>query len=177
MFSARSPLAFSVCNGQFFDPKNPRAAALAFTVKTDGNMIEGYGDKQEYPGQKLMLVLDGKAHDIVPYDDNPRSVMDHKAATVIIGLREDSAKSPEKQVGRTVIGSDGEHLYLLVSKGCTQNHATEMLTAFGGNTMMHIMLDGGDSSNLMTRYSKEPLIETGRMFPHALGIASGARKK
>ena len=77
---------FSLLNGQFFNMEDGKYAPLAFSVKADGKLYAGYGDKQEFLGRKMMLVLGKKRHDIRPYADDPVSVHSLPGPNVIVGL-------------------------------------------------------------------------------------------
>ncbi|MDY7021182.1 MAG: hypothetical protein SWJ54_07455 [Cyanobacteriota bacterium] len=60
--------AFSVCNGQFFNLKNP--SELAFPVQANrALMTTGYAGKSEFPGEKVVLGVSENKADILPFSE------------------------------------------------------------------------------------------------------------
>ncbi len=190
-FAEESDGAFSVVNGQFFDTANPDAAPLAFSIKADGKVYEGYGDATEYPGRKRMLVLyddpegapvGGRAF-IDDYTDDPVSLVDHTAPDILVGLEPTAAKTLARALPRTFAGvaRTGEVL-LFSSSMATQASATRTLRAFGAPADQILMLDGGKSAHLFhngnvlvpvnTRGNAEISREE---VPQVLGVEAAAR--
>ena len=149
-FAAETQNAFSVLNGQFFDTSDPDTSALAFSIKADGKVYEGYGDKTEYPGRKRMLVVyPGRAF-MDAYADDPVSLLEHTAPDILVGLEPTAAKTLARALPRTFMGiaRTGEVL-LFSSSMATQASASRILRAFGAPIDQILMLDGGSSTHLL----------------------------
>lgn len=182
-WSSSEPKAFSLMNSQFFNTSNPLMAALAFSTKADGVVYEGYGDKREFLGSKMLLRI-GEKHTIVqPYNDNPRSLARFPEPNIIVGLRADANKQSSRRLGRTFIAGipDGK-LLIFTSSTATQRYAERILVAFGANWSNAMMLDGGGSTQLVHEGKiiipvQESDVEIAlRKLPQALGIVAGSNK-
>lgn len=139
-------------NGQFFDMSDASAAPLAFSVKTAGTTERGYADKTEYPGAKAMLVLGQDGHSVVPYKDDADQLAAADAPHAVVGLLWWADKSPRARIARTLVGvSPRGDTYVFVSPAATQRYAMAILRRFGVRTSDMLMLDGGGSSQLVTR--------------------------
>lgn len=182
-FAAQSSGAFSLMNGQFFDTTDPDQTPLAFSLKADGKVYEGYGDAAEYPGKKRVLALYPGRAVIEPYDDNPVSLVESSAADMLVGLEPTAAKTLARSVPRTFIGvaRTGE-LVLFSSSMATQASASRTLRAFGVASHQMLMLDGGHSSHLVqngkvfvpTSVRGDPLAAREKI-PQVLGVEAGVR--
>lgn len=181
-WSAEAPGAFSVVNGQFFDTSDSVAAPLAFSIKKDGLVYEGYADQTEFKNQKRMLLLSDDRYSIVPYDDNVRTLGLHATRDIVVGLAPNAAKTATRPMPRTFIGitRTGEAV-IFSSSMASQNYATRVLRMFGAEAHQIVMLDGGNSSHLL--YSGRTLVPTdargkakaGReLLPQMLGIEAGS---
>jgi hypothetical protein len=98
------------------------------------------------------------------------------APNIIAGLSEDANKKKKNFTGRTFIGIDdsdldGDYETILVYNTLTarQIDAAEVLRNFGADKLM--MLDGGGSTQLTCK--GEPIVESERLIPQALGIVRG----
>ncbi|MDB4978008.1 MAG: hypothetical protein JWM56_194 [Candidatus Peribacteria bacterium] len=150
--STQHPTTFSITNGEFFDMSYADRAALAFSVKVDDKVISGYADDNEFRNQKLMFVSDGRHNDIVPYNDDPDSLVSRPEPTILVGLSPTSSKSSTVRKGRTFMATDAKgNVYMYSSPGTTQRYATRMLEKFGASADKIMMLDGGGSSYLLSR--------------------------
>ncbi len=149
-WSAETPGAFSVVNGQFFDPSDSSVAPLAFSIKTDGKVYEGYGDRNEYPMQKRFLALYDDRAVISDYDDDPETLRRIPAKDILVGLSTRASKSLSRALPRTFIAvtPQGEVL-VLSSSMASQKYANRLLRAFGADPDQIMMLDGGSSSHLV----------------------------
>lgn len=175
-----TPGAFSIFNGQFFDFSDPDIAPLAFSMKAEGKVYEGYADRTEYPGKKLMLILGSDHHRIIPYSDNPVELVDRPESDIVVGLSSTAPKTAGRAIPRTFVGitSDGRTV-ILSSSMASQGYADRLLRSFGVETEQILMLDGGTSSHLVhegkvlvpstpsgkRKYARETL-------PHMLGVKS-----
>lgn len=168
--------AFSVANGQFFNMGDPAKAPLAFSTKVDGVIHPGYGDAEEYPQGKLVLLLGENAYDVQAYGDDAAALFERAEREALVGLRPDMSKKAARRVGRTFIGVNaaGEAI-ILTTPGGTQRYATRILTAFGAERHKIMMLDGGGSAQLVTEKGLLVPSRGGslRTVPQAIGIASG----
>lgn len=171
------PRAVSVANGQFFNMNDPLKAPLAFSTKVDGIIHPGYGDGVEYPQGKLILLLGEHHYDVASYDDNAAALFAHAEREALVGLKPDMSKRATKRAGRTFIGVTPEgNAIILTSPGATQRYATRILIAFGAQRGKILMLDGGGSSQLVT---KDGLLVPSRQggglrtVPQAIGVAAG----
>ncbi len=146
------PDVLAAFNGQFFDASDADAAPLAFSVKTRGTTERGYADAREYPGAKAMLVLGEDAHSVVPYTDNADQLASADASDAVVGLLWWADKKPRARVARTLIGvSPRGDTYVFVSPAATQRYAMAVLRRFGIPASGMLMMDGGGSSQLVTR--------------------------
>jgi hypothetical protein len=173
-FASSNDGAFCVVNGQFFrlaDSPTP----LPFPLKQGGEILtDGYGIK-EFPGQKLMLEIWPDHLDI--RELSQKNLYSSTAPDIVAGLTEDAEKASKKAVGRTFVGiddRDGDHQYETLLVFNTQiakpPAAAEVLRNFGADKVM--MLDGGGSTQLVCK--DQTYINTDRLIPQALGIASGS---
>lgn len=179
-WSSSEPKAFSLMNSQFFNTSNPQVAALAFSTKANGVVYEGYGDKREFLGSKMLLRI-GEKHTIVqPYNDNPRVLARFPEPNIIVGLRADANKQSSRRLGRTFIAGLPEgKLLIFTSSTATQRYAERILVAFGADWGNALMLDGGGSTQLVHKGKivvpqQESDVEIAlRKLPQALGIVAG----
>lgn len=177
--------AFSVCNGQFFNLKNP--SQLAFPVQVNGKLITtGYAGKSEFPQEKVVLGISKNKTDILPFSEDSNFKKDSfPFANAIVGIQEDGgtrsrewySKDPFKERPRTFIGVADLHLiFILTSPGKTQGNAAQLLKDFGAKKVM--MLDGGGSTQLIVT-GTELVSSTdtqARMIPQAIGVLDGRKK-
>jgi hypothetical protein len=146
------PAVFSLFNGQFFDARDAEVAPLAFSVKQDGTVYVGYGDKTEYAGKKMALLLGETAHAVIPYDDDPASLARRSEPDAVVGLRWSADKKPRARVGRTMIGvTPAGKTVVFASTAATQRYALGILKRFGVQPSEVVMLDGGGSTQIFTR--------------------------
>jgi hypothetical protein len=172
-FSADQNRAACVVNAGFFSP-NEDPSPLAFGVKTGGRILsEGYG-RDEFTQDKLLLELWPERARISPF--NETAFKNSDAPQALVGLSEHADKNATALVGRTFIGladsdQDGFARMLLIfsSKTARQADAVEVLRSFGAQQVM--MLDGGDSSQLLC--SGQPYVYSERSIPQALGVSAG----
>ncbi|MEB3279987.1 MAG: phosphodiester glycosidase family protein [Lyngbya sp.] len=176
--------SFSVCNGQFFNLKNP--SELAFPVQVNGKLITtGYAGNREFPGEKVVLGISENTVDILPVSEDSNFEKDSfPFDNAIVGIREDGgtkstewySKDPFKERPRTFIGVADFHLiFILTSPVKTQGNAAQLLKEFGAKKVM--MLDGGGSTQLIVE-GTELLSSsdiTSRTIPQAIGVLSGKK--
>ena len=178
-FSEWSSQAFTALNGQFFNTADPEKTALAFSVKHDGRVYEGYADATEFPGHKRMLILDVLDARVEPYTDDPVSLVRHPAQNIFVGLDPAVAKMRTRPLARTFVGvaKTGEVL-LFSSSMATQGLALRALRTFGAEPDQVVMLDGGKSASLVLRGTTlvpltargKPLPGDPERVPQALGV-------
>ncbi len=181
-WSQTEPQAFALMNSQFFNASDPAKAALAFSTKADGIVYEGYGDKREFLGGKMLLRI-GKKHTIVePYNDNPRSLARFPEPDIIVGLRADINKQASRRLGRTFIaGMPQGNLLIFTSPTATQRYAERILVSFGADWGNTLMLDGGGSTQLVHKGTVlVPSHPPGkdiflRSLPQVLGVVAGKK--
>ena len=182
-WSQTEPEAFSLMNSQFFNASDPTKAALAFSTKADGVVYEGYGDKREFLGGKMILRI-GKKYTIVePYNDNPGSLERFPEPDIIVGLRADINKQASRRLGRTFIaGMPQGNLLIFTSSTATQRYAERILVSFGADWDKTLMLDGGGSTQLVHKGTVlVPSHRPGadiilRSLPQVLGVVAGKNK-
>jgi hypothetical protein len=181
-WSQAEPQAFSLMNSQFFNASDPTKAALAFSTKADGVVYEGYGDKREFLGGKMLLRIGAKHTIVQPYNDNPRSLDRFPEPDIIVGLRADIDKQSARRLGRTFIaGMPQGNLLIFTSPKATQQYAERILVSFGADWDNVLMLDGGGSTQLVHKGKVlVPSHKPGkdvvhRPLPQALGIVAGKK--
>lgn len=172
-FQRTTPRAFSVLNGQFFNtPLSP--TPLAFSLKNDQVFISaGYGTQTEYLGEKWWITLTQTSHKMRRFDDRPDTVRNAPEPAAIVGLDERADKAPNRNTGRTFLGSDGRKLYIFMSKLSTQPHAADILRGFGATKMM--MLDGGGSTQMICQ--NQHYIQSSRTLPQVITVVGGVGRR
>ncbi|MEL7034464.1 MAG: phosphodiester glycosidase family protein [Cyanobacteria bacterium J06592_8] len=179
---AQGQRAFSVCNGQFFNLKNP--SELAFPVQANRALITtGYAGKSEFPGEKVVLGITENWADILPFSEESNFQQDiFPFDNAIVGIRADGgtkmqewySKDPFNPRPRTFIGvADSNQILILTSQRQTQENAAKILQAFGSQKVM--MLDGGGSTQLIVEGSVvvPSSDKTPRRLPQAIGVFRG----
>ncbi len=180
-WSETHPQAVSVANGQFFDTTDPDTAPLAFSIKADGKVYEGYGDLTEFRGGKRMLIIGATRDRVVPYDDDAVSLVKLRESDAIVGLSPDADKRPTAPRPRTFLGvtRDGRTV-VFSSTVATQMYANRVLRSFGVPADQVLMLDGGASTHLL--YDSRVLVPADKLgetfaarekLPQMLGIEAG----
>ncbi len=172
-FAAGDGQAFCLVNGAFFSTDED-PTPLAFPLKVGGEVVsQGYG-ANEYPDQKLMLELWPDHALISPLSAD--ALASSSAPQILAGLSEEADKSPDALVGRTFAGvqdgdGDGQAETVLIfsSKTSTQSDAAGVLRGFGAQQV--IMLDGGESAQLICR--NNPLVYSSRSLPQTIAVSSG----
>ena len=167
-----SPNTFCVGNGQFFST-NEDPTPLAFPFKVNNKIVsDGYGIN-EYPNQKLMLLLWDDHADILPLTKD--TLLSSTAPNIIAGLSENADKGVNSPNQRTFLGvadqdKDGKFESVLVfnSELASQTEAAEVLHSWGAKKV--IMLDGGGSTQLICQ--GETYISSSRTIPQAVAILS-----
>jgi hypothetical protein len=180
-WSQKNSRAFSAFNGQFFDPRDAQEAPLAFSMKADGKVYEGYADTVEYPGKKKMLLMRPTGYTIQEYDDEPESLVYRPEENILIGLSVNASKSIQKPSPRTFIGiARGGDIIVFNSSMATQAYAYRVLRIFGAADNQTMMLDGGSSSHLVyqgtmlvPRTSQGDAVEAREKLPQMIGVQAG----
>jgi hypothetical protein len=144
------PAAFSLVNGQFFDTSEAELAPLAFSIKADGRVYEGYADATEFPGDKRMLLLGDAGYRVDEYDDDPVSLLSRPEANILVGLSPTASKSFSRPLPRTFIGTTRDGRAVIFSSSmASQAYAIRTMRAFGVQPYKIVMFDGGTSSHLV----------------------------
>jgi Phosphodiester glycosidase len=145
--------AFSAVNAQFFDMRATEVAPLAFAVKINGTVYPGYGDLQEYRLQKRVVFFEDRRIRIIPFGSDRVRLLERSAAKdAMVGLAPEVSKAAEKRLGRTFIGTvRNGNAVLVTSAAATQLEMVQVLRDFGVNDTAMVMLDGGGSTQLVTR--------------------------
>lgn len=173
-FSARTPTAFCVANGQFFYmPEYP--GPMPFPLKSDGVILtDGYAIK-EFVDNKLIWEIWPDRTDIQPLSQE--SLYSSTAPEIIAGLTEEASKRKPRYVGRTFVGIDDrdgngtfETILIFNTLSARQIDAANALRSFGADKVM--MLDGGGSTQLLCQ--GRSYISSERLIPQALGIFGGS---
>lgn len=172
-FAAANSDAVCVANGAIFDA-NADPAALMLPLKAGGQLLSGGAWRDEYPDQKRMLEL---------WPDHARisnltaeNLAGSNAPDILGGLSEDADRASGDLIGRTfaaVEDSDGdgiaETVLIFSSKTTRAADAAGVLRSFGADEV--IMLDGGDSAQLMC--NNLPQVYSDRSIPQGIGVVSG----
>ncbi len=173
--------AFSAVNGQFFDMRTAEVAPLAFAVKINGKVYPGYGDRQEYRLQKRVVFFEDRRIRIIPFgSDRVRLLERSTAKDAMVGLAPEVSKAAEKRLGRTFIGTvRNGNAVLVTSAAATQLEMVQVLRDFGVRDTAMVMLDGGGSTQLVTRgWTLLPRRTSTagelRTIPLALGLSAAA---
>lgn len=100
------------------------------------------------------------------------------APDIIAGLAEDAGRHPNSSPGRTFVGIDDrdhdkryETILIFNSKAATAPRAADVLRGFGADKVM--MLDGGDSTQLICRGRPYLQSESSRAVPQMLAVTGG----
>lgn len=150
--AAAEPRTFSAVNGQFFNMRYADSAALAFSVRADGKVYAGYGDRTEYLGRKRLLVLGEGTASVEPYGDDPMALETRGEPQIIVGLATDAPKAAGTRLGRTLAGVTRDGWLLLFSSPFSnQRRAERLLQGMGVPRTDMVLFDGADSSQLVTR--------------------------
>jgi hypothetical protein len=171
--------SFSITNSQFFSSSSRE---LAFPVKQNGSLIDGYAGRSEFENEQVMLEI-GDSYARIKQFDHTSGSLRSASKNLIAGLSYKANKVPSNPDGRTFVGvgdwdedNQNEILVILTSKSSKQysqkegeNGAFEKLQEFGANPV--VMLDGGGSSQLRT--GSKRYVESSRFVPHFLGVVSG----
>lgn len=175
-FAAAHPAAFCITNGQFFSSTKQNPTTLAFPLKKDGVIIsDGYAiDK--YPDQKLLLEMWPDRADIISL--TAQTWLASLAPDVVAGLAQDVGARKNEPTGRTFAGvadgdRDGRYETVLIfnSPWATAVHAGDVLREFGADKVL--MLDGGDSTQLICRGAPFVVSKSGREVPQMLAVTGG----
>lgn len=171
--------AFSAVNAQFFDMRTAEVAPLAFAVKINGTVYPGYGDLQEYRLQKRVVFFEDRRIRIIPFGSDRVRLLERSAAKdAMVGLAPEVSKAAEKRLGRTFIGTmRNGNAVLVTSAAATQLEMVQVLRDFGVTDTAMVMLDGGGSTQLVTRgwtLLPKPKVDPSllRTIPLALGVAA-----
>ena len=163
-----------VINGTFFSTKQD-PTGIAFGLKARGNIVTyGYGIANEYPGEIRTFSFNPQAGfaSIQSYSTE----WFRRFPEVIGALDPKANKAATKYLPRTFVGvrdDNGDNLNETVifysSNYARQVDAQNALKCFGANDTA--MLDGGGSTGIIV--DGEPLIDTPRKIPHAIGVYEG----
>lgn len=182
------PLAFSVCNGQFFRTNETPNTELAFAVKIDGSIVTGgydTGNPAAYPTQMIALESWGSYCYIRPSTTDPLFLGQASAPNGIVGLSSSADKDADALRGRTIIGcgdpTDATHyntffIYSVgdplegspLGPGSTRDHAIQELQKFGAT--LFVQFDGGGSSEM--KCQGQTFVGSARTIPQTIGILS-----
>lgn len=170
------PNVFSVSNGSFFNTNQSPNTPLAFSLKVDGN-IKACGYDGNYPDDMLLLELfqDGTA-DITVASTSRSRIKDPSSAPSIIGGLSPYSNYPDRYTNRqrTFVGViDNITIVILNSKSATQEGAAQTLNSFGVLPDKIMMLDGGGSTQLLTKNSNI-FINSTRTIPQSIGVLPSA---
>lgn len=172
------PDAFSIANGQFFNMDDPLKAPIAFPLKADGMVHPGYGDTSEYNGNKVMLTLGDDRFSVEEYSDDATPLYSMRE-DAIVALKPAADKQKNRRRGRTFIGvNDDGNALIFTSPTATQRYAQRILLAFGAGRNDIIMLDGGDSTQMIVKGKllvPKRVTKTLRTIPQAIGTYSTSR--
>lgn len=170
----------SMMNGQFFNPKYPAIAPLAFSTKMRGFVYTGYADKNEFRKQKLLLRIGDDGAIVQRYNDNFRMLQRLPEQDIIVGLDPTVNKAAAVRRRRTFIAVTVEgDVLIFTSPASSQRYATRILQAFGAAKDSILMLDGGGSTQLVHRgrvLIPESSADSGpylRPVPQAIAIEKG----
>jgi len=169
---------FSFCNGQFFSTGESPTTRLSFSLRANDEFLTGGFDMGSYPGQKMAWRIWGNECSLQEGTDDPLQLLNSSAPDAMIGLEGLANKSPNTPMGRTFVGVDNpgpngrsRTALIFTSSSSTQQHAIDVLNAFGADAVM--MLDGSGSTQL--RVSGSTLIPgDGRTLPQFIGVLSAA---
>lgn len=175
-FVASNKAAFCITNGQFFSSTQENPTPLTFPLKQDGVVVsEGYG-LDKYVEQQLMLEIWRDRAEIAPL--TRVALYASSAPSIVAGLTEDAGDRTQLSTGRTFVGigdgdGDGRYERVLIfnSEAATAPHAAEVLRGFGAAEL--IMLDGGDSTQLICQGVPHLESKSDRAIPQVLATARG----
>jgi hypothetical protein len=174
-FAQATPNAFCITNGQFFSSTKENPTTLAFPVKIGGKLVsDGYS--RQYADRHMMLEVWPAQANISPLSQF--ALYTSSAPNIIVGISENTGLSSRNATRRTFVGiADGDNdgaseiIFILTTPWATQTQAADILHEWGASRVM--MLDGGDSTQLICRGMAYLTSRSNRLVPQTLAVKSG----